>query len=122
MGRYYSGDIEGKFWFAIQNSDDGEQFGAYEDNSHMRYVAHDADAALERLQQIASELAVDIDFGTFDPEKLYTLMPKEIAGSMGYDEMQKHANALKLWASLELGLKIYQCIKRQGWCSFEAEF
>ena len=28
MGRYYSGDIEGKFWFGVQSSDDGEFFGA----------------------------------------------------------------------------------------------
>jgi hypothetical protein len=28
MGRYYHGDIEGKFWFAVQSSDDGEFFGA----------------------------------------------------------------------------------------------
>jgi hypothetical protein len=28
MGRYYDGDIEGKFWFAVQSSDDGEYFGA----------------------------------------------------------------------------------------------
>ena len=27
MGRYYSGDIEGKFWFAIQSSDDADYFG-----------------------------------------------------------------------------------------------
>ena len=28
MGRYYDGDIEGKFWFGIQSSCDGEFFGA----------------------------------------------------------------------------------------------
>ena len=28
MGRYYEGDIEGKFWFGVQDSDDGEFFGA----------------------------------------------------------------------------------------------
>ena len=28
MGRYYNGDIEGKFWFGIQDSQDGEFFGA----------------------------------------------------------------------------------------------
>ena len=28
MGRYYDGDIEGKFWFGIQSSADGEFFGA----------------------------------------------------------------------------------------------
>jgi hypothetical protein len=27
MGRYYSGDIGGKFWFAIQDSCDAEYFG-----------------------------------------------------------------------------------------------
>ena len=30
MGRYYYGDIEGKFMFAVQSSDAGERFGAYE--------------------------------------------------------------------------------------------
>ena len=27
MGRYYSGDIEGKFWYGVQDSDDATQFG-----------------------------------------------------------------------------------------------
>ena len=27
MGRYYSGDIEGKFWFAVQSSNDADNFG-----------------------------------------------------------------------------------------------
>ena len=34
MGRYYSGDIEGKFWFAVQSSDDGEFFGSEEQTSN----------------------------------------------------------------------------------------
>ena len=34
MGRYYEGDIDGKFWFAIQSSDDGEFFGAQEQDSN----------------------------------------------------------------------------------------
>ena len=34
MGRYYSGDIEGKFWFGVQSSDDASFFGGemYEPN------------------------------------------------------------------------------------------
>ena len=31
MGRYYNGDVEGKFMFAIQGSDAHERFGAVED-------------------------------------------------------------------------------------------
>ena len=34
MGRYYDGDIEGKFWFAVQSSDDGEFFGSEEQTSN----------------------------------------------------------------------------------------
>lgn len=38
MGRYYEGDIEGKFWFAVQNSDDGDFFGAEEmDANYINY-------------------------------------------------------------------------------------
>ena len=32
MGRYYNGDIEGKFWFGIQSSDDAEYFGAVQED------------------------------------------------------------------------------------------
>ena len=27
MGRYYQGDIEGKFWFGVQDSEDADFFG-----------------------------------------------------------------------------------------------
>ena len=30
MGRYYSGDINGKFWFALQSSNAPSRFGGYE--------------------------------------------------------------------------------------------
>ena len=30
MGRYYSGDINGKFWFALQSSNAASRFGGYE--------------------------------------------------------------------------------------------
>ena len=28
MGRYYNGDIEGKFWFGVQASNDADFFGS----------------------------------------------------------------------------------------------
>ena len=37
MGRYYSGDIEGKFWFAVQPSSVPEQFGFREDINMVDY-------------------------------------------------------------------------------------
>lgn len=38
MGRYYYGDIEGKFMFAVQPSDAGERFGAYECPTEPEYI------------------------------------------------------------------------------------
>ena len=37
MGRYYSGDIEGKFMFAVQSSTAGERFGAEDVTRHIGY-------------------------------------------------------------------------------------
>ena len=43
MGRYYNGDIEGKFWFAVQSSTDASFFGAdpYEPNYVNYYFEKD---------------------------------------------------------------------------------
>ena len=41
MGRYYNGDVNGKFMFAIQGSDAHERFGAVEEQSnYINYVVY----------------------------------------------------------------------------------
>ena len=41
MGRYYHGDIDGKFMFAVQSSDAHERFGAVEEESYyVPYVVY----------------------------------------------------------------------------------
>ena len=37
MGRYYNGDIEGKFWFAVQSSDDADFFGVEGYSAYLNY-------------------------------------------------------------------------------------
>jgi len=118
LGRYYNGDIEGKFWFAVQSSDDAEQFGAYECTSYIQYCVNDIDTVKDRLVVIINELGLKQDFietdtNTDEGEDIFFDKYKE-AG-------EKTSEQEKLWASLELGLKIYHCLKEQGHCSFEAE-
>jgi hypothetical protein len=58
MGRYYSGDINGKFGFACQSSDDGEYFGAFESTtSHIPYTIpyEEIPEALEKLKALIEE-------------------------------------------------------------------
>ena len=53
MGRYYTGDIDGKFMFAVQNSDAGERFGAVSQHSnYIDYVVYKEDS----YEDICNEL------------------------------------------------------------------
>ncbi len=51
MGRYYSGDIEGKFMFAVQPSNAGERFGAEDVTNYVEYYVD-----RERYDNIVNEL------------------------------------------------------------------
>jgi hypothetical protein len=52
MGRYYNGDVEGKFWFAIQSSNAPERFGAFErDQGYIDY-AIDRESLPEIIEEI----------------------------------------------------------------------
>ena len=83
MGRYYYGDIEGKFMFAVQSSDAGERFGAYEtpqEPSSIDYaVSRDSyDNLTEELKKIELSGAVD------RVEHMWEELEKE--GRMGYSQ------------------------------------
>lgn len=120
MGRYYSGDIEGKFWFAVQPSNDAEQFGAQEsDPAYINYYADDADEAKERIKEIINKLGLRQDFIEIDPRNSEG---SEAFFKAYHERGERRAEEEdKLWASLELGLKIYHCILEEGGCSFDAE-
>jgi hypothetical protein len=119
MGRYYSGDIEGKFWFAVQSSAvAGDRFGCVE--SHPEVIDYYADE--DHLPTINQEL-------------------KNIEDKMGdqlakYDEFFNKNNGynnqmltdagldvklLEDYADYGFGVKLRDCIIEQGSCSFTAE-
>ena len=112
MGRYYSGDINGKFWFGIQNSDDAEQFGArIEEASFIQYYADDIKPCRKRCDEIFSELQVEprYNFKTEDEIESFVIRL--------YNE-QVYSN--ELLASLELGLKLHRMLRLQDDVYFEA--
>ena len=61
MGRYYDGDIEGKFWFAVQSSDDGEHFGCEEctSNTIEYYLDRDTfdDVGIKKIKELRRKLS-----------------------------------------------------------------
>ena len=123
MGRYYDGDIEGKFWFGIQSSCDGEFFGAKditeenkEEDYHGGYVDYcidnsNIDSVLEGIYICKTLL-----------DKNYKILTDFFEANNGYNEemvidyyKRKHnikiseeeiTALLGYFARLELGIKI----------------
>ena len=46
MGRYYHGDIEGKFMFGVQSSTDADFFGVEGEATHLSYGFNAEDLSL----------------------------------------------------------------------------
>jgi len=123
MGRYYSGDIDGKFWFAVQSSDDADFFGVVgETPDYLNYYfdednLEDVKIGIEKCKSELGEYKEKIDEyfkdrGGYNNDD----MAKELSVST------KEVKRLLVWyARLELGQKIFKCIEKIGSCCFDAE-
>ena len=116
MGRYYYGDIEGKFWFAVQSSNAAKRFGGTECTPEVVEYWFDED----ELDKVNDE--IDKIKKSLNVSKLENFFN----GDGGYnDDMLKEANITQKevseYADLLLGIKIRDCIVEQGSCSFTAE-
>lgn len=118
MGRYFSGDIEGKFWFGLQSSDAANRFGAqgYQPEV-LKYFFEKSDLVLveQEIEYIEKSLG----------DKL-KVIEDFFATKNGYnDDMLVEASItnqeLSEYADLGLGKQIRDCIKENGSCEFEAE-
>jgi hypothetical protein len=118
MGRYYSGDIDGKFWFAVQSSSAADRFGVtgeppstlcyYFDESNL----DDINAEIEKIEK-------KLGFKKIVIEKI-------MADTGGWNDFilaENHITKAELedYADLELGKKIRDCVVEQGSCGFDAE-
>lgn len=123
MGRYYSGDIEGKFWFGVQNSDDASFFGGTElDPSYINYQFEKSDLPnIEKgLEECTKELGIyEEKLNKFFEEK-DSYNDEQIAKALAISEDKVH-KLLQWYARKELGQKILDCVKKQDYCNFEAE-
>jgi hypothetical protein len=138
MGRYYSGDIEGKFWFAVQNSGDATHFGGVHDyiDGEGEVVDDDAiDEAVEmyfhfdqtHMEDIQKGIATCLEhLGEYQEvldnffEKHTSYNDESLAKELGIS-VAKTRELLTNYARLILGLKIENCVGENGECNFEAE-
>jgi hypothetical protein len=131
MGRYYSGDIEGKFWFGVQSSDDANYFGGVEvevedeeseEVMSMEYFfekedLEDINAGIKECLDGLGEAKQKID-GYFETRSGYNdiTMSEELGISV-----EKLRDNLTLYARLRLGNQIKECVEKRGKCYFTAD-
>lgn len=118
MGRYYSGDIEGKFWFGLQPSNAADRFGVtgcepgyityFFNEEHKEEVENE----LKRIEEsLGEQLKMIEEF--FSKQPSYT--EKTLADyGINTDNLSDYADYL-------LGKQILDCINENGCCSFDAE-
>ena len=124
MGRYYNGDIGGKFWFAVQSSTDATFFGAepYEPNYVNYYFEKEEHLKMVKNGIKECEKVLGKNLKTLD---------KFFNENNGYnDDMiveqtnireEEISYLLKWYARIKLGTQIRDCLIEQGECQFEAE-
>ena len=122
MGRYYDGDINGKFWFAVQPSNAADRFGCIGEARYLNYYFCEDD-----LPQINKELEViKQNLGEYLQK-----IEDYFKDHDGYND-QEMANNLKItkeqlryyleeYADMELGEQIKKCVEENGECQFDAE-
>tara|TARA_R110001599_G_scaffold65178_1_gene183646 strand:- start:924 stop:1310 length:387 start_codon:yes stop_codon:yes gene_type:complete len=127
MGRYYEGDIEGKFVFGSQSSTAADRFGV--EGTTPGYVDYNFDeddliSVGEELKIIEDEMG---DHGKY-LEIYYDLYGVEDDVEITFEEYLEKGNKKPLnkeqlleFFDYRIGKKIQACIKEQGSCSFTAE-
>ena len=122
MGRYISGDIERKLWFAVQSSDAADRFGVTGNQPEELYYYFDT----ENLEEINKELKYIEE--TIGLENIAKIRKFFESTNCYNDKILKEAKIFEIWeehkkdyADYELGIEIRDCIIESGSCEFTAE-
>jgi len=125
VGRYYSGDIEGKMWFAVQESNDADNFGVIGEPSNDLYYYFNKD----NIRGINKELAKCREAIGKDNLEIMDRYHKkhrteshqavdDLKSKIGDTEYKKLE---EYYARIELGEQILACIRDNDECSFSVE-
>ena len=129
MGRYYNGDINGKFAFAVQASNDADHFGVIGTEPQTleyyfsEYNLGTINEAIKVCENQLGEYKDKLDHffksvNGFNEDIVKDWFKKTYNEDMPYDKFNANYAIL---ARLELGIKIRDCVQKNGECQFTAE-
>lgn len=123
MGRYITGDIERKLWFAVQSSNAADRFGVTGcEPNYIEYYFNKED----NLAYLQNELKhIENTIGLENMKKLDDFFNS----TNGYnDSIMKEYGVLDIWENYKsdyvdygLGKDIEKCLMENDECSFQAE-
>jgi hypothetical protein len=128
MGRYYSGDIEGKFWFGVQSSSDADFFGVEGNASYLEYYFdHDdipsVDKGIKKCEFALGDNLKRLDEffekeGGYNNEMIIKFYKEKYNINITEQDIGKF---LEWYARLALGKQILKCLVENEQCAFSAE-
>ena len=122
MGRYITGDINRKLWFAVQSSDAADRFGVTGNQpSTIEYFFDQED-----LEKVKTELEnIKNTIGEDNIKKLDEFFEKVDGYNdnilMEHNLLEIYTEHIKDYADYLLGLEIEKCITENGSCGFDCE-
>jgi len=123
MGRYYSGDIDGKFWFGVQSSSAADRFGVegiVPEYLEYSFWSDDLEAVEKELKDIEESMEGRLELLKTHFENKVTYSDEELANYLKVEKNQLMWY-LSEYADYQLGVEIRDCIKNTGSCFFKAE-
>ena len=124
MGRDYFGDINGRLWFAVQNSNAADRFGVTGEQPSELYYYFNKDDHLDtvrtELTLIKNKLGKNLEKLNKFFEGIFAYTDKQLADYLGKTEKEVEL-LLKDYADLVLGNKILKQLETTGSCEFTAE-
>ena len=128
MGRYYSGDIEGKMWFAVQESNDADNFGVIGEPSSDLYYHFNKDNIRGINKELAKCRTLMEAIGTDSLEIMDRYFKKHRTEShQALDDLvikigdTEYKKLKEYYARIELGEQILACIRDNDECNFSVE-
>ena len=125
MGRYYDGDVEGKWWFGVQSSDTPERFGGYE--THIDYTICNDDTFKSGIKLIKEDLGDKLEWlqQFFDENNGYNdamLMEFMIKKNPRYDKSELSQD-LENFADYEFAMQVKEYFDDTGeeYCNVNSE-
>jgi hypothetical protein len=125
MGRFYNGDIDGKWWFAVQSSDTPEKFGGYE--THIDYTICNDDTFKNKVKQLENDLGDKFEWMTqfFKENDFYNdadLREYLIKKNPRYDKSELSQD-LENFADYEFAMQVKQHFEDTGedYCNVSSE-